>query len=116
MAMFIKHPSEFSSMVVIPKQRRTYCPHCKKHTLHKVEKAKLKTMGSAHPQSRGKRAQRRHMATYGNHGRYSMPPIGRRRMFGRKSSKKVDLRYACTVCNKQHIAGTSTRAKKVEFK
>lgn len=103
-------------MVVIPKVRNTYCPHCKKHTEHKVEQTKNKTMGSAHPQSWGKRAQQRHKSGYGNKGRYSMPPVGRRRLFGRKTSKKVDLRYQCKVCNKLHIAGDSWRAKKVEFK
>ena len=50
----------------------------------------------------------------GNNGKYSKPPGGR--MFNRKQSKKVDLRYECTVCKKMHIAGKSWRAKKVEFK
>ncbi len=103
-------------MVVLPKIRNTFCPKCKKHTEHKVEQAKARTMGSAHPQSWGKRAQARHTAGAGNHGRYSRPPVGRWRLAGRKTSKKVDLRYTCKICSKMHIAGIAWRAKKVEFK
>ena len=84
--------------------------------MHKVEKAKVRTIGTAHPNSHGSRAQKRHMATTGNKGRYSRPPINRRRMSGVKSSKKIDLRFACSVCGKLHIAGSGWRARKVEFK
>ena len=103
-------------MVVLPKTRNTYCPKCKKHTEHKVEQNRSKTLGSAHPNSWGARAQARHKATYGNHGRYSRPPVGKWRLAGRKTSKKVDLRFECKVCKKTHIAGSSWRARKVEFK
>jgi len=103
-------------MVVIPKKRNKLCPTCRKHTEHSVEQTKNKTMGSAHPMSKGSRAQKRHMNTTGNKGRYSRPPIGRRRMFGRKNSKKVDLRFVCSVCKKAHRISSGFRAKKVEFK
>jgi ribosomal protein L44E len=52
----------------------------------------------------------------GNLGRYSKPPVSKWSMAGRKTSKKVDLRFECSKCKKQHIAGKSWRAKKVEFK
>jgi large subunit ribosomal protein L44e len=103
-------------MVVIPKIRNTFCPTCKKHTEHKVEQAKSRTFGTAHTQSWGKRAQMRHMSGYGNHGRYSRPPVNKWRLAGRKTSKKVDLRYTCKICSKTHISGKSWRARKVEFK
>jgi large subunit ribosomal protein L44e len=103
-------------MAVIPKKRNKYCPKCKKHTEHAVEQTKNKTMGSAHPMSQGSRAQKRHMAASGNNGRYSRPPIGKRRMFGRKNSKKVDLRFKCGTCKKSHRISEGFRARKVEFK
>ena len=99
----------------MPKTRKAFCPTCKKHTEHKVGESKQKTMGSAHPNSHGSRAQARHMARYGNHGSYSRPPIKRRKMYGKKQSKKTDLRFECTVCKKKQVIGSGWRAKKVEF-
>lgn len=100
----------------LPKSRFTFCPTRRKHTDHKVAEAKKKTRGSAHPLSWGNRLRPklRGRIGMGNNGKYSKPPGGR--MFNRKQSKKVDLRFECTVCKKQHIAGKSWRAKKVEFK
>jgi large subunit ribosomal protein L44e len=102
----------------LPKTRRTYCPFCKKHQEHKVQQAKRRTMGTAHPMGYGlkARAKLRGQRGTGNLGRYSKPPITKWRMAGRKQSKKVDLRFECTKCGKSHIAGKSWRAKKVEFK
>ena len=102
----------------LPKTRNTYCPFCKKHTEHRVLQAKRKTMGTAHPMGYGTklRARRRGRRGPGNLGRYSKPPITKWTMANRKTSKKVDLRFECVKCKKQHIAGDSWRAKKVEFK
>jgi len=103
----------------LPKMRKKYCPTCKKHEEHKTTEGKKKTRGSAHPLSFGSKKRikiRGNMGT-GNHGKYSRPPIAKRRMYGRKTSKKLDLRFQCQVCKKQHvISGGSFRAKKVEFK
>ena len=99
----------------IPKNRHTFCPKCKKHTEHKVTEAKKKTRGTAHPMSWGNkiRAQRRGRMGMGNLGKLSKPPGGR--MYNRKTSKKVDLRYECMVCKKMHTAGSAWRSRKVEF-
>mgnify|MGYP001590393107 CR=1 FL=1 len=104
----------------LPRTRNTFCPTCKKHTEHKVLESKRKTRSTAHPLSYGGRT--RLLARgrgpryfgHGNQGKYSKPAGGR--MYNRKQSKKVDLRYQCKICTKMHISGTSWRAKKVEFK
>jgi large subunit ribosomal protein L44e len=102
----------------LPKTRRTYCPKCKKHTEHKIAEAKKRTMGTAHPMSYGtkKRAKRRGRMGSGNMGRYSKPAASKFKMTGKKQTKKIDLRYTCTVCKKAHTVGKAWRAKRVEFK
>src|SRR3989338_2262600 len=86
----------------IPKTQKTYCPTCKKHTEHKVSDAKKRTMGTAHPMGYGskRRAKLRGVRGTGNLGRYSKPPGSRFKMWGKKQSKKTDLRYQCNVCKK----------------
>lgn len=59
-----------------------------------------------------KRGQARGM---GNRGRYSKPAISKFKMTGKKTSKKVDLRYECKECKKIHVKRKTFRAKKVEF-
>lgn len=98
-----------------PKTRRTYCPFCRKHTEHKVLESKRKTKGSAHPQSYGSklRAKKRGKLGMGNMGRYSKPAGGK--MYGKKQTKKTDLRYECSVCKKMHNQKQGFRTKKLEF-
>ena len=99
----------------VPKQRMRYCPKCKKHTEHKIEVAKKKTMGSVHTMGRGSRAKNRRTRSMGNHGRYSRPPGGGK-MYGKKQSKKADFRYTCTTCKKTWTPSSEAiRIKKVEF-
>ncbi len=102
----------------LPKTRHTYCKFCKKHTEHKVLESKKKTPFTAHPMGYGskKRAKKRGVRGFGNLGRYSKPPVSKWRLAGRKQSKKMDLRYQCTVCKKSHNQKKGLRAKKVEFK
>jgi len=103
----------------LPKTRNKYCPKCKKHTEHKIIEGKKKGRGTAHPMSRGsqKRIKHRGRMGIGNNGKLSRPPITKWRMTGRKTSKKVDLRFQCSVCKKMHgIRAGGFRAGKVEFK
>jgi large subunit ribosomal protein L44e len=102
----------------IPKTTKRLCPHCKKHTEHKISSAKRKTPFSAHPMSYGskKRAKLRGAARgYGNKGRYSKPAISKFKMTGKKVSKKTDLRYQCKECKKSHVQKKGVRMKRVEF-
>jgi len=102
----------------LPKTRNTHCPTCNKHTEHKIIEGKKKTRGTAHPLSRGskKRIKSRGHMGIGNHGKYSKPAITKWRMAGRKTSKKVDLRFLCKDCKKMHsISGGGFRARRIEF-
>lgn len=100
----------------IPKLVKRYCPHCKKHTEHKVSMAKKKTHGTAHPMAKAGKVRTRFGKGMGNLGRYgSKPAIGSFKMTGKKTSKKTDLRYECKICKKTHTQRKGFRSKKIEF-
>ena len=88
-----------------PKKIRTYCPYCKKHTIHKVEKVKKRQRSEL---KAGQRRFRR--ITKGYRGFPRPKPEGRE-----KPVRKLDLRYRCTECGKAHIKGEGFRVKKFEF-
>lgn len=89
-----------------PKKIRIYCDYCRKHTEHSVEIAKHKTRRTM---AVGQRRFLRKMKGY-----HSFPkenPKGRE-----KPTKRVDLRFKCTVCGKKHTKGSGFRVKKFELK
>lgn len=100
----------------IPKSVKRYCPNCKKHTEQRVSQNRAKGRSSSHPLSRGavsrvkRRGERRGA---GNLGRYSKPT--KPKMSGKKRSKKTDLRYKCTECNRIFMQSHGVRAKRIEF-
>lgn len=101
-----------------PKNVNRYCPYCRKHTPHKLEVAKAKTRSSTRPLSRYSRSRtnaRGLTKGMGNKGKYSMPPIKKRKMMNKKLSKKIDLRYECLECNKMSQRAKGFRAKKFEL-
>jgi large subunit ribosomal protein L44e len=87
-----------------PKQMRTFCPKCKKHTVHSVELAKKK------PRRKMAQGQRRFLRKL--EGYTSFP---RSKPDYEKPTKKVDLRFKCSVCGKKHMRGSGWRAKKFEL-
>lgn len=89
-----------------PKTVRIHCPYCKKHTQHTVERVKGK------PRRKVAQGQRRFLRKM--KGYHSFPkenPKGRE-----KPTRRVDLRFKCTVCNKKHSKGRGFRVKKFELK
>ena len=101
-----------------PKTLKRHCPHCKKHTEHKMTQAKRKTPGSKHPLSSGskKRMRRRGLARgVGNRGKISRGAISSFKMTGKKATKKSDFRYQCKECKKSHVQKKGIRAKRMEF-
>jgi len=99
-----------------PKNTNRFCPYCRKHTQHRITLNKKKNPRSMTYGSK-LRARKRGLARgIGNRGRYSKPAITKFKMTGKKSSKKVDLRYECKDCKKQHMKSKGFRAKRVEFK
>ena len=101
-----------------PKTTKRHCPYCKKHTEHTISTAKKKGQGSVHTQSQSSYSRLRARGAWrgtGNQGRFSRPPVGSRKMSGKKLTKKTDFRFTCKVCSKQHNQKFGKRAKKVEL-
>ncbi len=89
----------------IPKIQRKYCPKCKKHTEHSVEEAKRR------PRRQDTRSNRRFLRKMKGYGSFPKEnPKGRE-----KPTKKLDLRYKCSVCGKKHSIGAGFRTKKFEL-
>jgi len=91
----------------MPQKVVKYCPYCKKHTEHKVRREKVGA------RSRRKLAvdQRRFLRKKKGYGGFPRPnPKGRE-----KPTRKLDLRYQCMVCKKEHIIGQGFRVKKFEL-
>ena len=102
----------------LPKLVKRYCPHCKKHTEHSVRNQSFKGLNKKHTQSRGSqtRVKKRGLRRgFGNLGKFSRGALGSWKRYGKKSSKKTDLRYTCKECNKTHVQKQGFRAKRIEF-
>ena len=87
-----------------PRKIKTYCPSCKKHTLHNVEKVKKR---KASELKQGQRRFRRVMAGYRGFPRPK--PEGRE-----KTSRRIAMKFTCSVCKKS-IQPPTLRAKKFEI-
>ncbi len=100
----------------IPQEKKQYCKFCKTHTINKVIQIKGKDRGSL---KRGSitRAMKRGLGRgYGNLGRYgSKPPISQFKRTGAKIAKKTNIKFKCTVCNKESIKQHNIRTKRLEF-
>ena len=90
----------------MPQKVVKYCPYCKKHTEHKVRREKVGA------RSRRKLAvdQRRFLRKKKGYGGFPRP-----RYEGReKPTKRLNLRFRCTECNRAHTS-PMIRAKKFEL-
>ncbi|MBI4439929.1 50S ribosomal protein L44e [Candidatus Woesearchaeota archaeon] len=100
----------------LPKKIMRYCKFCKKHTEQKIAVTKKKAASSLTYGSKVRAKRRGRARGQGNLGRYSKPAISKFKMTGKKSSKKTDLRYTCSVCSKTTVQPHGMRIKKLEFK
>ena len=101
----------------IPKQKKTYCKHCKKTTMHKVAQVKGKERSSLKHGSIQRATKRgRGKAGFGNKGKYGKPAISKWKRTGAKISKKTNLKFICDVCKKAIVQRKGIRAKKQEIK
>ena len=101
-----------------PKERKRLCPKCKKHTVHKIKQEKGRGKNRTHPMTRGSKSRLQKRGLWrgaGNHGSYSRPPIGSRKMSGKKRTKKTDLRYTCAECRKVSAQQSGFRVAKIIF-
>ena len=99
-----------------PKTVRRYNPKLRRHTIHRILVVKRKNPGSMTYGSKNRARRRGSARGMGNRGRYSKPAISKFKMTGKKSSKKVDIRYECTETKKQFVRKKGFRTKKLEFK
>ncbi len=88
----------------LPKEVKTYCPYCKKHTNHVSMVVKKK---KASELAEGQRRYRRKTVGYTG--------FPRPRPAGEKAARRKDLRFQCTVCKKQHPRTRTFRSKKFEI-
>jgi large subunit ribosomal protein L44e len=87
-----------------PRTLSRYCPTCKKHTTHEVERVKKRKASEL------KWGQRRFRKVTSGYTGFPRPkPEGRE-----KPTKRVALRYACNVCGKAHQPAAK-RAKRFEL-
>ena len=98
-----------------PKKTKKYCSKCKKHTEHTASIAKKRDRGTLKKGSIARRKKRGLDRGYGNKGKTSRGALTKWKRFGKKTSKKQDLRYKCGTCNKMSIPSKGTRAKKLEL-
>lgn len=88
----------------MPKSIKMYCPYCKKHTMHEVERVRKKKA------SEFKAGQRRFRRVTSGYGGFPRP-----RFEGReKPTKRLSLRFRCEECGKA-ITRPTQRAKKFEL-
>jgi large subunit ribosomal protein L44e len=87
-----------------PRKIKRYCPKCKKHTVHALEKVKKR---KASELKQGQRRFRRVMSGYRGFPRPK--PEGRE-----KTSRRLSLKYTCDICKKSHQP-PSIRSKKFEI-
>lgn len=99
----------------IPKSLLRYCKYCRRHTEQKVSQNKKRAPSSLSRGSKYRARKRGRARGIGNLGRYSKPAVTKFKRTGAKATKKTDLRYTCTVCNKMSSQPYGIRAKKVEL-
>ena len=100
----------------IPKKRKRFCKFCKIYTEHEASLAKKRERGSLKKGSIQRAKKRGRGRSYGNVGRWgSKPAISKFKRTGAKISKKLDLRYKCTKCNKISVQKKGRRTKKGEL-
>jgi len=97
------------------KKTMRYCPYCRKHTEHLISLAKKRERGTLKRGSLARAKKRGRGVGYGNLGRWGSKPT-KPKMTGKKTTKKFDLRFKCSVCNKMHMQAKGKRAKKLELK
>ena len=87
----------------MPKEKRTHCPICKKHTVHDVMKVKTR---KASEMKAGQRQFRRVTAGYGG--------FPRPKPAGAKPTKKANIILHCKKCKKSHsVKGFRVRTLEV---
>ena len=77
----------------MPRRFNTYCPFCKEHTQHEVERVRT---GRQTGMKKDDRREERNTGI-GNGGKFSKVPSGN------KPTQKTDLKYRCSNCGRAHL-------------
>jgi len=88
----------------MPKVIRTYCPYCRRHTLHEIEKVKRRRASEL------KAGQRRFRRATSGYGGFPRPRYENRE----KPTKRLNIRFRCKECGRAHTRPT-WRAKRFEL-
>ena len=96
------------------KKTKRFCPFCKKHTEQIISVAKKRDRGPLKHGSIARAKLRGRGTGYGNLGRWGSKPT-KPKMMGKKTSKKPDLRFKCSVCSKTTVQRKGKRARKLEL-
>jgi large subunit ribosomal protein L44e len=118
MKSFLKPPNFPFIRMKLPKTVKRHCPFCKKHTTHSIKNQSFKGLNKNHTMSRGSKTRVRARGLrrgFGNLGRFSKGALSSWKRYGKKTTKKTDLRYTCKECNKTHVQKKGIRTKRVEF-
>lgn len=101
----------------IPRKTRRYCRFCKKHTEQKIsivssghKRGSLKKGSIQRAMKRGKGV------GMGNLGKWGSKPAVTAHKRKTKSTKKSNLMYTCSACNKSSLQRKGKRVSKVVFK
>ena len=96
-----------------PKKTMRYCPYCNKRTEQKIEE---QSSGKPSTLKRGakQRARLRGLNRgIGNKGRYSR--MRNQAKQKRKTTRKTEILYTCTVCKKSKDQKKGIRTSKIQF-
>ncbi|MDK2908177.1 MAG: large subunit ribosomal protein L44e [Candidatus Woesearchaeota archaeon] len=99
----------------IPKRIKRFCPYCRKHVEVLVIQNKRRKPSPSKKGSKYRARLRGEARGHGNRGRYSKPAVTQFKMTGKKQTKKYDIRYKCTVCNKSFTPSGGKRTKRFEI-
>jgi len=93
----------------VPKEIRTFCPHCKKATIHTV---KQQSKGKERKMSKGRRRFERRVTS--GYGAFCRPKQNISKRYGVKVTKKATLVLKCKECGKKTLKVVG-RSKKFEI-
>jgi len=100
-----------------PKTRKRYCKYCRKHTLHKVIIVSSGHQRGALKRGSLTRAKKRGLGKgMGNLGKWGSKPAVTKFKRKTKTTKKSNIMYTCSVCNKSILQRFGIRASKVQIK
>ncbi|MCK5321144.1 50S ribosomal protein L44e [Candidatus Pacearchaeota archaeon] len=94
-----------------PKTTKRYCPYCKKKTEQKVKEP---SKGKASSMKRGSKVRMKLRGLWrgiGNQGKYSRMKNQAKKK--RKTTKKTNLMFTCTVCKKSKYQKKGKRTSKI---